>query len=530
MATDDAASTANGNCPTGRICWWPAIASLFIGIALQSVATVYFGENRPYLMWACVFVIWPLTVFLLLLWFTFWSGLLWRTRWLGLLIAVVFGASTLGAFRFDEFDGAMIPRFSPRWKPSKKDRAAEFFKSATANKASATNDDVAESSLVPTEGDWPAFRGPNRDDVVLGESLRTDWDARPPKQLWKQPIGSGWGSFSVIGRRAWTLEQRGENELCVCYDVETGRELWTHADAVRFSSVQGGVGPCSTPTVHDGKVFMQGATGILNCLDAATGQRVWTRNTVEDAGSPNLEWGQCGSPLIVDEMVIVSPGNNDAASREKHTSVIAYRRDNGEKVWAVEGRQGSYSSPHLAIFRGEYHSDHLHAERQVLIFDGEGIVALRPETGKKLWQWSWSNTPQVSSAQPLVIDEERVLIGSGYGKGSVLLDFQLGADSANDVVERWKSPQFKLKFNSAVRCSQYVFGLDEGLLTCLSLRDGKRLWKQGRYGYGPRRRNHRVSWLGFMRSTARLGIIRCCRAADCSSATATRRRVLICVE
>lgn len=474
MATDDAPSTASGKCLSRRICWWPALAALFIGIALQSAATVYFGENRPYLMWACVFVIWPLTVFLLLLWFTFWSQLPWRTRGLGLMVVLAICSSALGAFRFEEFDGAMIPRFSPRWQPSKKDRAAEFFKNAAANKASATTDDVADASLVPSEGDWPAFRGPNRDDVVLGESLRTDWEARPPKQLWKQPIGSGWGAFAVVGRRAWTLEQRGENEMCVCYDVETGRELWTHADAARFSSPQGGVGPCSTPTVHHGKVFAQGATGILNCLDAVTGQRLWTRNTLEDAGSPNLSWGQCGSPLIVDDLLIANPGSNDSASQTKRSAVIAYRRESGEQVWASGARIGSYASPHLATINGV---------RQVLIYDGLGLLALSAEDGKELWKFDWTNGPQVNAAQPIVFEDGQVLIGSGYGKGSVLLGFG-DTDGFSKVVERWQSTQFKVKFNGAVRRGDYVFGLDEGLLTCINVAGGKRVWKQGRYGYG----------------------------------------------
>lgn len=480
MTTDDTSTLPTEIPPARRMRRWPIAAALAVGGALQLAATIFFGENRPYRDWACVFVIWPLTVFLLLLWWTFWSRLPWRTRGLGLLLLAAIAGSSLAAFRFDEFDGAMIPRFSPRWQPSKKDQAAEFFKSASPNSASTASDDLANESLVPTEGDWPAFRGPNRDDVVTGESLRSDWDTRPPKQLWKHPIGSGWGAFAVIGRRAWTLEQRGENELCVCYDIETGRELWTHANAVRFSSPQGGVGPCSTPTVHDGKVFTQGATGILNCLDAATGQRVWTRNTLEDSGSPNLEWGQCGSPLIVDDLVIVNPGNNNETSRVNQTSVIAYRCDNGERSWAAEGRQGSYSSPQLATLSGV---------RQVLIFDGPGIVALNPKTGKRLWHVDWVNTPEVNAAQPLVVDEKSVLIGSGYGKGAVLLGLQPEPEdkfgtTLLTVAERWQSKQFKLKFNGAVRYGDYVYGLDEGMLSCLNVRNGKRLWKQGRYGYG----------------------------------------------
>ncbi len=480
MATDVSVKNSTAEPTAQKMRWWPAVAALGVGAALQTAATIFFGEDRPYLDWVCVFVIWPLTVFLLLLWWAFWSSLPWRTRGLGLLVAAVLAGTSLAAFRFYKFDGAMIPRFSARWQPSKKHRASEYFKSVEINSSSAVQDNLANESLLLTERDWPAFRGLNRDGVVVGESLRTDWDARPPKQLWKHPIGSGWGAFAVIGRRAWTLEQRGENdenELCVCYDVETGRELWSHADAVRFSSPQGGVGPCSTPTVQDGKVYAQGATGILNCLDAATGQRVWTRNTLEDAGSPNLDWGQCGSPLIVDDMVIVSPGSNNAASTDKNSAVIAYRRDSGEKAWTSGSRIGSYASPHFATLNGE---------RYVLIFDGVGLTALSPDDGSQFWSFKWTNSPKVNAAQPLIIDDHRVLIGSGYGQGSVLIYFgpHDGGESSPTIIERWQSKQFKTKFNSAVRRGNYVFGLDEGMLTCLDLLGGKRLWKQGRYGYG----------------------------------------------
>ncbi len=476
MASDAAATPSQNVTPARHLRWWPIAAALGIGAALQTAATFFFGENRPYLDWACVFVIWPLTVFLLLLWWTFWSRLPWRTRGQGLMVLAVIGGTSLASFRFDEFDGAMIPRFSRRWQPTRKDRASEFFKNVETTSPVTAQDDFANESLVPTAGDWPGFRGPNRDDVVVGESLRTDWDSKPPKQLWKHPIGSGWGAFAVIGRRAWTLEQRGENELCVCYDIETGRELWTHADAVRFSSPQGGVGPCSTPTVHDGKVFTQGATGILNCLDAATGQRVWTHNTLEDAGSPNISWGQSGSPLIVDDLVIVSPGSNDQASHANKSAVIAYYRDSGVKAWASGSRMGSYASPHFATLNGL---------RQVLIYDGLGLMALSPENGHELWKFDWTNGPQINAAQPILVDDQRVLIGSGYGQGSVLIGFDQNEKSGSEVAKsRWQSKQFKLKFNSGVRCGDFLFGLDEGMLTCLNLMTGKRLWKQGRYGYG----------------------------------------------
>jgi outer membrane protein assembly factor BamB len=479
MMAMDADSTA----PTAKtskqsIRWWPAIFALGLGIALQSAAAIGFSENLTYLIFGSLFIIWPLTVFLLLLWWTFASRLSWSTRRLGLAAVLASYLSFVAVFRFDEFDGAMIPQFSFRWRPTARDRSQEFFKTrGTANESPAVAIEVPEESdapIVAVAGDWPEFRGPNRDDVVIGETLRSDWATRPPRQLWKQPIGLGWGSFAVVGRRAWTIEQRGPEELVVCYEVETGREFWSHSDQTRFESVQGGIGPRSTPTVHEGKVFTQGATGILNCLDAATGTRLWSRNTLEDAGSPNLDWGQSGSPLIVDDLVIVTPGNNNTASRTNKSSVIAYRRDTGDKVWAAEGRHGSYSSPQLAT---------LHGKQQVLIFDGQGVIALLPTTGQRLWSFDWINTPEINAAQPLLVDDQSVLIGSGYGLGSALLNVTVRESEWTSNLQ-WSSKQFKLKFNGAVRRGDNVYGLDEGLLTCLDLKSGQRRWKQGRYGYG----------------------------------------------
>lgn len=71
------------------------------------------------------------------------------------------------------------------------------------------------------------------------------------------------------------------------------------------------------------------------------------------------------------------------------------------------------------------------------------------------------------------------------GRASALIGFEQNDKSgSNDANARWQSKQFKLKFNSGVRRGDHFFGLDEGMLTCLSLQSGQRRWKQGRYGYG----------------------------------------------
>ena len=47
--------------------------------------------------------------------------------------------------------------------------------------------------------------------------------------LWKQPVGGGYASFVVARGRAFTIEQRGAQEVVAAYDVPTGRELWTNS-------------------------------------------------------------------------------------------------------------------------------------------------------------------------------------------------------------------------------------------------------------------------------------------------------------
>jgi outer membrane protein assembly factor BamB len=48
----------------------------------------------------------------------------------------------------------------------------------------------------------------------------------------------------------------------------------------------------------------------------------------------------------------------------------------------------------------------------------------------------------------------------------------------------WENINMKNKFNSSVLHEGHIYGLDEGILTCLDVNTGARKWKGGRYGYG----------------------------------------------
>ena len=133
------------------------------------------------------------------------------------------------------------------------------------------------------EADWPGFRGYERNGVVRGTRIATDWTAKPPVLLWKQPIGPGWSSFSVGGGLLFTQEQRGEEEIVTAYTVDSGEPVWRHRETTRFWESTGGGGPRSTPTLDSGRLYALGANGSLNAFDAASGAVLWHRDLTVDS-------------------------------------------------------------------------------------------------------------------------------------------------------------------------------------------------------------------------------------------------------
>jgi len=197
------------------------------------------------------------------------------------------------------FTGDMDNDFAWRWAQTPEERLL-----AQAGPEPTGLRSVPESAEVVTT--WPGFRGPDRDSIIRGVRIATDWSESPPVELWRRPIGPGWSSFAVRGDLIYTQEQRGEDEVVSCYDVITGEPVWRHRDAARFWEANAGAGPRATPTLSDGRVYTFGATGILNVLDADDGTVVWSRNAATDTGVEIPPWALAGSPLVVDDAVIVA--------------------------------------------------------------------------------------------------------------------------------------------------------------------------------------------------------------------------------
>ena len=393
-----------------------------------------------------------------------------RTKILAVLtVMILFGIAFQQAVRIDGYYGNRTPRFIWSWTPTAEQEVKTYFTSMKSKKKTSLQDDLFRTS----QNDFDGLLGGDRTGHINAIGLISDWKSSQPKLLWRHPVGLGWSSMAVVGDVAISLEQRDDYECVVCYGLRLGNELWCHQEKTRFKHEYGD-GPRSTPTVRAGRVLSMGATGVLTCLDLPTGQLQWKDSVFNDSEKENLLFGTTSSPLVVDDRVIVTPGAGTNAS------AICYAMSSGEKLWRSGDDPASYASPAFANLVGT---------RQVLSFNGAGLRSYGLD-GESLWfhPWVTQGESRVNVAQPIVVASDRdgcaeILISSGYDRGTALIKISRIKDAWSSEV-LWTSNHLKSKLSNIVTLGGYVYGLDNGLLTCIDLADGQRRWKRGRYGHG----------------------------------------------
>lgn len=329
---------------------------------------------------------------------------------------------------------------------------------------------TSAASLITTNAEtseFPQFLGPNRNGVIKRIVVNTNWNETPPELLWRRPVGSGWSGFAISSGLAITQEQQDNRELVNAYDLRNGAPKWSHSDESRYFTTLGGEGPRTTPTIVGERVFTLGPTGILNCLDRGTGKLIWTHNLAREYSAKVPEWGFAGSPLYFNGQVIVCAGGHP------NRTLVAHDAETGKFLWGGGDDSAGYSSPTLLTLAGV---------EQIVLFTHKFVSGFDPQKGTPLWSHPWPPShPHVT--MPIQIGTNQLLVSSGYGYGSELLEIAKSNEvfSASRV---WKSNRLKSKFANLIFYSGFVYGLDDGILACLDPATGERKWHGERHGHG----------------------------------------------
>jgi outer membrane protein assembly factor BamB len=414
-------------------------------------------------------------------------------RWIVPSLAAASLILFFATVRLDGFTGEMYPILGLRWSSREIDwqESPIKIKNVPAEKLKIDGDAASSVSQGPI---FSQFLGNERRGVIEKREFSVPQSLAQVEVLWDIGIGGGWASFAIADSLAVTLEQREKDECLTAYDLETGNLRWIVKHPGYHYQALGGGGPRSTPTIAQGRVFAQTATGIVWCVDLKTGDVIWKVDLIKLApwtlseNDAAISWGRSGSPLVVDGQVILPLGGptaepKDGPATAMQRSLVSLEARTGQVRWRSGTDQISYASPSLMT---------LSSVTQIVSVNEQTVSGHSIETGEVLWTFAWfgqtNGGATCSSAIPA--GDNRLLMGKGYSGGSSLMEISLDDRQQWKVTEVWHSDRFlQTKFNHALVMksgdsetdgSLVAFGIGNGALEAVDLSQPRGLWRQNR--------------------------------------------------
>jgi outer membrane protein assembly factor BamB len=303
-------------------------------------------------------------------------------------------------------------------------------------------------------GDWPCWRGPERNGISAETGLNWQVRAKHLPVLWRASVGRGFSSFAVAGGRAVTMGNEEGSDTVWCFDAETGTVLWKHSYPCELQPLSYEGGPGSTPAIADGRVYTFSKSGDLFCLDASDGHVLWAKKFELwpwKKGDWKNTWRYAGSPLVSDGRLYLSLGEAGAA----------FGARDGAVLWRSEDGHPGYSSP--VPFRSG-------GAPALAFFSGHAVVGVEAAGGKRLWEVPWRTEWDFNAADPIIRDG-KLFVSSGNNAGCALYDL-----AENPPREVWRNKNLKTPLCGAVLWQGYLYGFNDADLACVAWETGELKW------------------------------------------------------
>jgi outer membrane protein assembly factor BamB len=326
---------------------------------------------------------------------------------------------------------------------------------------------VADAAFATAaDGDWPSFRGPQRDGVSTVTGLRSPWPEEGLQPRWSIPLGEGYASVSAAQDRLFTMFAAGEDEYLVSLDAAEGGLLWKLPLGKKVET-EFGNGPRSTPAVTAGTVYAVGSDLILRAVATEDGKPRWQVDLGERFGAQPPRWGFATSPLVDGDLVLVEAGGGEGKG------VVALDAASGETRWTALTSSTSYGSPIAATIGGV---------RQYIVAPSASrlLVGLDRE-GQTLWSYEWAGG---TMAMPVLVGEDQVFVSASEDVGGALVRIRRGEDGAFTAEEVWRNREMKNHFSSSLVYDGHIYGFDGASLKCIDATSGERRWVKRGFGKG----------------------------------------------
>lgn len=327
----------------------------------------------------------------------------------------------------------------------------------------------ADSAPPPAEAsmEWPQWRGPNRDGVSSATGLLSEWPEEGPPLAWTgKGLGRGMAGVSVANGRIYTMGKRAGQGVCmIALNVENGEEVWA-------TPIDSDDDPTGTPTVDGDRVYAVTYNGVLACAEAATGRVVWKKSFVDDFGSEVPRWGFSESPLIDGDVVVCTPGADDAL-------IVALDKATGETKWATKlpqelKKRGHGGAGYASIVIGEGAG-----VRQYVQLFGNGVIGVATADGTPLWGYDRIANGTANIPTPIVRGDY-VFVSTGYGAGTALLKLERTAEGVKSSEVYFHSgKEMQNHHGGMVLVGDHVYfgnGHNQGLPICVEFLTGKVAW------------------------------------------------------
>lgn len=318
---------------------------------------------------------------------------------------------------------------------------------------------------------WPGLLGPNRD----GAATAALPDKLPGELAtgWQIDVGTGYGTPLVDDGLIYQHARQGEDEVLICVERATGKELWKSVRPTPFKVGGGGEwhgkGPKACALLAEDCVITLSMSGELIARSKASGDVLWATEYGKEFQPNHPYWGASTSPIAADGKVFCHFGNDEVGT------LACIDLKTGKELWR-SGQDGtSYSSPLIAEFSGV---------RQLVEWNHNVLRGVDLANGNTLWSVPFAHESHNQNMPTPTVYDGRILLGAeNRGLHCYLPEM---ADGKWTVENSWNNNDIALDMSSAVATNGHLYGMShysKGRLFCVDVATGEIMWQgDGRIG------------------------------------------------